>query len=404
MEKIKIQPVLVGGDINCYSVARAYHEAYGVKSIAFGKMYLGATKDSNIIDFRIDPNMGNKEEFIKVLLKTADELAEPNKKLIIHGCTDEYAELIIDYRDVLSEKYIVPYIGAELKNKLIEKELFYNMCEEYGLDYPKTYIYNKGDEIGDFGFNYPVILKASDSISFFQNAFEGMNKAYLIQNEEEFKREIEKIYSNGYEKSMIVQDFIPGDDSHMRVLTCYSDQNGKVKMQCLGHVLLEEHTPKGIGNHAAIITEYDEEVMTKFKNFLESINYTGYSNFDIKYDARDNKYKVFEINLRQGRSNYYVTSSGNNIAKFVVEDRVYNKELDLKIQKEPFFWRCIPKKVVYKYVKNPDLVKKCKELVAQGKSATSFGYEADLKGNFKRRRYIFLYYVNQFRKFKKYCK
>ena len=88
MEKIKIQPVLVGGDINCYSVARAYHEAYGVKSIAFGKMLLGATKDSNIIDFRIDPNMGNKDEFIKVLLKTADELAEPNKKLIIHGCTD----------------------------------------------------------------------------------------------------------------------------------------------------------------------------------------------------------------------------------------------------------------------------------------------------------------------------
>lgn len=404
MDKIKIQPVLVGGDINCYSVARAYHEAYGVKSIAFGKMLLGATKDSNIIDFRVDPNMGNKEEFIKVLLKTADELAEPNKKLIIHGCTDEYAELIIDYRDVLSEKYIVPYIGSELKDKLIEKELFYNMCEEYGLDYPKTYIYNKGDEIGEFGFNYPVILKASDSISFFQNAFEGMNKAYLIQDEAEFKREIEKIYSHGYEKSMIVQDYIPGDDSHMRVLTCYSDQNGKVKMQCLGHVLLEEHTPKGIGNHAAIITEYDEEVMTKFKNFLESINYTGYSNFDIKYDARDNKYKVFEINLRQGRSNYYVTSSGNNIAKFVVEDRVYNKELDLKIQKESFFWRCIPKQVVYKYVKNQDLVNKCKELDAAGKSATSFGYEADLKGNLKRRWYIFLYYVNQFRKFKKYCK
>ena len=144
--------------------------------------------------------------------------------------------------------------------------------------------------------------------------------------------------------------------------------------------------------------------MTKFKNFLEAINYTGYSNFDIKYDARDNKYKVFEINLRQGRSNYYVTSSGNNIAKYVVEDRVYNKELDLKVQKEPFFWRCIPKQVVYKYVKNPELVKKCKELDAAGKSATSFGYKADLKGNLKRSSYIFLYYVNQFRKYKKYCK
>ena len=73
-----------------------------------------------------------------------------------------------------------------------------------------------------------------------------------------------------------------------------------------------------------------EEVVSKFKNFLESINYTGFSNFDIKYDTRDNTYKVFEINLRQGRSNYYVTGSGNNIAEYVVKDRVENKELELK--------------------------------------------------------------------------
>ena len=173
-----------------------------------------------------------------------------------------------------------------------------------------------------------------------------MKKAYVVQNAAEFKQITDEIYSHGYEKSLIVQDFIPGDDSHMRVLTCYSDQNGKVKMMCWGHVWLEEHTPKGIGNHAAIITEYDEEVMTKFKNFLESINYTGFSNFDIKYDTRDNSYKVFEINLRQGRSNYYVTGSGNNIAEYVVKDRVENKELELKIQKEPFFWRVIPRSVV----------------------------------------------------------
>ena len=154
MDKIIIQPVLVGGDLNCYSVARAYHEAYGVKSIAFGRYELGATKDSNIIDFRVEPKITEEEKFIQVLLDTADELSEPNKKLIIMGCTDEYAELIIDHKDILKDKYIVPYIDKDLKNKLIEKELFYQMCEEYGLDYPKTHIFNKGIEVCDFGFNY----------------------------------------------------------------------------------------------------------------------------------------------------------------------------------------------------------------------------------------------------------
>lgn len=404
MENTIIQPVLVGGDINCYSVARAYHEAYGVKSVAFGRYALGATKDSNIIDFRIDPKITEEKEFIQVLLKTADELAAPNKKLILMGCTDEYAELIIDHRDVLKEKYIVPYINSELKNKLIEKELFYQMCEEKGLDYPKTFIYSKGDKIENFGFNYPVIIKPSDSVLYWQFPFEGMKKAYVANNEKEFIEITSTIYKGKYDKNLIIQDFIPGDDSNMRVLTCYSDQHGKVKMMCLGHVLLEEHTPKGIGNHAAIITEYDGPLMEKFKTFLEDINYTGYSNFDIKFDTRDNTYKVFEINLRQGRSNYYVTSSGNNIAKYIVEDRVYNKELDLKIQKDEFFWHVIPNNVVYKYVKDTSLVNKAKSLVSQGNSATSFGYDKDLKGNFKRRWYILLYSINQMKKFKKYCK
>jgi D-aspartate ligase len=30
-------PLLFGGDINVYSVARAFHEAYGVKSACYGK-------------------------------------------------------------------------------------------------------------------------------------------------------------------------------------------------------------------------------------------------------------------------------------------------------------------------------------------------------------------------------
>lgn len=404
MVKQNIQPILLGGDINCYSVARAFHEEYGVKSIAIGKCLLGATKDSKIIDFRVDPNIGDNQHLLNILLNLADELKDSGKTLILMGCTDEYAEFIIDNRDTLSNKFITPYINKELKDKLIEKESFYKMCEEHGLDYPKTHIFNKNDEIKDFGFNYPVILKASDSISFFQNPFEGMNKAYLINDEEEFKKVTNEIYSHGYTKSMIVQDYIPGDDSYMRVLTCYSDQNGKVKMMCLGHVLLEEHTPKGIGNHAAIITEYDEAVMNKFKTFLENINYTGYSNFDIKYDSRDNTYKVFEINLRQGRSNYYVTSSGNNIAKYVVEDRVLNNEIPFKVQKDPFFWHVIPTNIVYKYVKNKTLVEKAKFLANQGNSAFSFGYKYDLKGNFKRNLYVQLYKINQIRKFKKYCK
>ena len=49
-EKLPI-PVLIGADLNCYHVARAFHEAYGVCSYAFGHYETGAIKKSRLIRF-----------------------------------------------------------------------------------------------------------------------------------------------------------------------------------------------------------------------------------------------------------------------------------------------------------------------------------------------------------------
>ncbi len=46
---------------------------------------------------------------------------------------------------------------------------------------------------------------------------------------------------------MIVQDFIPGDDSNMRVLNAYVDENHEVRVMGLGHPLLEDPTPGAVG-------------------------------------------------------------------------------------------------------------------------------------------------------------
>ena len=48
-------PVLLGSDINAYSMARAFHEAYGVKSIVYGMFAASVCAGSKIIDYRIRP-------------------------------------------------------------------------------------------------------------------------------------------------------------------------------------------------------------------------------------------------------------------------------------------------------------------------------------------------------------
>ncbi len=358
-------PVLLGGDINTYSVARAFNEEYGIRSYVFGKFPTGPSYQSKFITYEANQKIDTEDYFVERMNRFAEE--HKDKKILLIGCGDSYVALASSLRDKLADNFIVPYIDFQLMDQLQHKELFYGLCEKYGLGYPKTIIHRK--EMGlDFpcDFDYPVIVKPSNSIMYWEYPFPGQDKVFKAQGREEMEKILSNIYEAGYHDAVIIQDMIPGNDEYMRVLTCYSDQKGKVKMMCLGHVLLEEHTPHGSGNHACIIPEYDKELMEKVKNLLEDLNYKGFSNFDIKYDMRDGTYRFFEINTRQGRSNYYVTNAGFNVAKYFTEDYIFNKELEYRDDFKDRLWLTVPKGVARKYVKDPENLKHLNRLLASG--------------------------------------
>jgi hypothetical protein len=125
--------------------------------------------------------------------------------------------------------------------------------------------------------------------------------------------------------------------------------------------MIEEHTPKGLGNHAAIVTEpvKNYAFAENIKNMLEAMHYTGFSNFDIKYTGEGNDFRVFEINLRQGRSNFYVTSCGMNIARLAVEKWNDGGD-DCVLNENAHFWRFVPSAVAFEYTKDKELVERAK--------------------------------------------
>lgn len=402
----QIIPVLIGADMNCYTLARAFHEEYGVTSYAFGRWPMGDTMYSRIVKCTYIETIDNAVTLLKTVTEFAN--AHSEKTCIVMGCTDDYASLLMDIRTQLPQNCIAPYITPTLRDKLVSKADFYALCDEYDILYPRTFLAKKAlpaDALQEelLGFSYPIIIKPSSSILYWKFPFDGMKKVYVADTPAHAQQILEQVYASGYPDIMILQDMIPGDDSYMHVLTAYCDKNSAVKMMCLGHVGLEEHTPKALGNHAAIITEYNEPLMTKLKAFLEAVGYTGYANFDIKYDTRDGSYRVFEINLRQGRSNYYVTGAGYNIARYVVEDHFLKKDLGPCVMNEKeTFWHSVPKAVVYRYVKNDAFIEKAKQLAREGKETSSFGYSYDLSMNPKRLAYHLVHMQRFFKKFKTY--
>ncbi len=399
IEEKEFIPLLLGNDINTYSMARAFYEEYRIRSVVIGKYPTGPSCHSKIIKYHADKNLDRPEVFIQTVNCLADQNA--SKKLILLGCGDNYVELIIKNKESLRENIIVPYIEEKLMQDLITKEKFYQMCDQHQIEYPKTFLYEEAmHDNFVLPFDFPVILKPSDGVKYWANGFLGQKKVYKLANYQDLKRVINEIYQAGYDDKLIIQDYIPGDDTYIKVMNCFSGRDKKVKLLAMGHVMLEEHTPHGLGNAAVIMNDYNEELSDKIKEFLEGIEFEGFCNFDIKYDCRDGKLKVFEINLRQGRASYYVTGAGYNLAKYVTEEYIYNKDIPYEIANTEHLFIVVPLSIVYRYVKDEKYIDKIKQLIREKKSVNPLF----LKGDNGLRRMMFLLksHLSHYAKYRKY--
>lgn len=392
-------PVILGADITAYSLVRSFYEEYKVKSLVLSRLDAKIISASKICDNRVYSKLEDADFLVETLIEIGKEFED--KKLIVMGCGDWYVRNLIENKDKLPENFIIPYIDEELLNKIVLKDKFYEICDELGIDHPKTYVYNCGEENDlKFDFDYPVIAKSANSAMYHYAKFEGKKKVFRFENEESLRAMLENLEASSYNYKFLIQDCIPGDDTNMRVLTCYCDRNSKVKFASLGHVLLEDHSPSAIGNPVAIINEVDEKLVADATKFLEHIGYTGFANFDIKYDSRDGKYKFFEINVRLGRSNFYVTGSGFNTVKWIIDDLIYEKDLEYTIADNENLFFVVPKGIIKQYVKdNPEISERVNRLFREKKVSYPLYYKKDLGA--VRRFYVVAAYFNQYRKYYK---
>lgn len=400
MDMKDLLPVLLGSDANVYGMARSFYMEYGVTSLAIGKGALAATANSKLVKMAVvEPNLEDDAVFVRTLTDFAK--AHTGKTLVLVSCGDNYTGLMARARAALEPYYKSACPTPELVAELDTKEFFYKACERHGLSYPRTFgCTNENYKTVELPFPFPCIIKASNSVAYWNCKFPHKKKVFVAYNKEEFDAITAAIYSSSYQDNLVLQEYIPGDDNCMRVLNCYSGLDHKVKLMALGRPLLEEQTPEGIGNYAAIMNVRDDELMEKMKAFLEDVGWEGFSNFDMKYDARDGKYKLFEMNPRQGRSSFFVTASGYNLAKWLVDDVVEHKEQGLTIADAHHLWMIAPAGIIKKYLKDEALLAEAKELMRQGKVSHQLFCKED--AGLKRRIWYIKNQLNNYRKYKRY--
>lgn len=377
--------LFLGSDESIYGSAREIHQVYGVKSTILAAAHpLTATQNSDIVDIKLIPGINDDPVFITELTKIGKELKKSNKKTILVGSGDKYAALLAKHKTELSQYFVVPYVDYETMIELNHKETFEPLAKKYGLTMPQTQRITVDDieyEISS-PWGYPVILKSDNSVEWMDLYFEGHKKIYFIESTRQLNEVINLAYSNGYTGTFTMQDMIPGDDSYERNLTAYIDKNHKVRVISMGHALIEDPGPQGRGNHMAIMPDYNLEVYRQYVEFLEKLNLTGFVNFDLKYDKRDNTFKVFEMNVRLGRSNFWASLNGVNWMKYLIDD--YDEKLE---DKNILFanenkanwkvWLAITPRLFKKYVRRNEDTDFALELIAKGQYGYTYKYDLD---------------------------
>ena len=398
-------PVLLGADLNCYSMARAFYEGYGVHSYAFGRQRLGATHASKYIHFTEVPDLDNA----KVLLQTLANFASRYRKeapFLLLPTTDDYAYLLIDGQEALSRQFLMSVPERRFLS-YFDKEHFYTACRTYGIPYPETVVLNsppdiEGAEALGRRLGYPFIIKPSSSRSYWHHPFPGMEKVYLVHNRHAAHCALESIFASGYPHRVLGQRYLAGGDSAATVLTLYLDRSSRVTMRAAGRVLLEEHTPCGKGNYAALITAPIPPIARRLSAFLEAVGYRGFANFDLRTDVQTGKTYVLEMNLRQGRSAHFLTAGGENPAVRLVEDVYLQKTRKCRDMQKQILFRTVPRYVLRRYTQDEVLLERAERLMQASRDENPYYHAKDLAANPRRLLYVLAHMARERQKFRHY--
>lgn len=339
----KIIPVLLGADLNAYSVALAFYEAYGVTSHVFARYKCGATENSKFIKTHIRSGIDHMKIAVPELLKFAAEHSDA--ELFLIPCADWYVAMLQSARDELSEAYKFHIPGRELWEKLSDKHTFYQLLREEEISYPDYEVFSSANAVGAEALSkvkYPAVVKPTDSAEYWKHHFTDMQKVFFVNNAAEAEIVIKRIFKSGYNKQVVLQNRV-GSIADNKVLTTFSDKDGRVVRAVFGEVILEELGKTSYGNHSAIITCPLDDTCRRMIDFLNKMKYVGVANIDIMSDGvRD---YVLELNTRQGRSCDYLRAAGVNIAELFVKAAL-GEGIEPSFSYEEIYWHYPPHKTV----------------------------------------------------------
>lgn len=261
------------------------------------------------------------KDFLEVLLKVGEEIG---KTSILIPTSDETAVFVTDHVVALSRWFIFPTNAPSLMRQLISKRGMYELVSRHGVPTPVTLFPERIQDVEAAlpQVKFPLMLKG---IYGNRLGARNKNKMVVVHSPKELIDQYAEMDEPGF-PNLMLQEFIPGGDDQIFIFNGYFNKASDCTVGFTGFKIRQK--PIHVGCASLGECRWNETVAKITTEFMKEIGYQGILDIGYRFDPRDGKYKVLDINPRVGQAfRLFVAENDMDVVKSLY--------LDLTRQQQP---------------------------------------------------------------------
>ncbi|MEM2507525.1 MAG: hypothetical protein QXR45_08360 [Candidatus Bathyarchaeia archaeon] len=233
------------------------------------------------------------EEF---LYKALLGIASFGKHKPILFCADDYHLCFLsNYAETLSKYYIIPDSYNKTTIEIfLDKEKFYKMCMDQGIDLPQTFFPSDLSEVESISrkIHYPCVIKPRVP-HLWRRILKG-KKMVEVNNPKELVNQYKALSS--ISRDLIIQEVVLGGDELIYIFGGYFNRSHRPLAIFTGRKLRQ--FPPRFGSASLVESLWHHQIAEKSINILKKARFHGICGTEFKLDPRTNTFKMMEINIR----------------------------------------------------------------------------------------------------------
>lgn len=264
--------------------------------------------------FKVPFSSYDSPEFIKELCRLGKIVGG---KMVIFSDDDRALLNISKNREKLLPYYLFSYPDNEIVEKLLDKQLFAELANNYDLPVPESYQIKSRNDLNNIAatISYPCIIKPTQRHHWWGNAFIETLGFYKKAIKCEDKNELIKTYKliSQINTSVVVQEYVEGEDDQHFSSNVFADDSGNIKGFYTAQKMRVYPVSAGTGTYIKTIRNKKVEQLTF--DIVSKLSLKGLLNVQFKKDSSTGEYKLMEIHIRNSLWSLLGSKAGANLGE-----------------------------------------------------------------------------------------